>query len=74
MTRRCRTWRPKRKWCEALGSVPAGTYVYGLATSSAGVLKVPAGWSGAGVTTKSGFLLVSEGKVAAAEKIELGGR
>ena len=58
----------------ALGSVPAGTYVYGLATSAAGVLKVPAGWAGAGVTTRSGFLLVSDGKVAEAEKIELGGR
>ena len=59
---------------QALGGVPAGTYVYGLATSTAGVLKVPAGWSGAGVTTKSGFLLVSGGKVVPAEKIELGGR
>ena len=58
----------------ALGSVQQGSYVYGLATSSVGVLKMPAGWSGAGVTTRSGFLLVSRGKVAAAEKIELGGR
>ena len=58
----------------ALGAVPAGTYVFGLATGSVGVLKVPAGWSGAGVTTKSGYLLVSRGTVAAAEKIELGGR
>ena len=59
---------------QALGNVPAGTYVYGLATGSVGVLKVPAGWTGAGVATKSGFLLVSQGKVAAAEKIELGSR
>ncbi len=59
---------------QALGSAPAGAYVYGLATGSVGILRMPAGWSGAGVTTKSGFLLVSGGKVAAAEKIELGGR
>jgi hypothetical protein len=59
---------------QVLGTVPTGFYVYGLATGSVGVLKVPAGWSGAGVTTKSGFLLVSHGTVAAAEKIELGAR
>ena len=59
---------------QALGAVPPGTYVYGLATGSVEVLKVPAGWTGAGLTTKSGYLLVSRGTLAAAEKIELGGR
>ncbi len=59
---------------QALGVAPGGVYVYGLATGAVGILKVPAGWSGAGVTTKSGLLLVSHGTVAAAEKIELGGR
>ncbi len=48
--------------------------VFGLVTDSVWLLKVPAGWSGVGVTTKSGFVLVSEGKAAAAEKVEMGGR
>ena len=59
---------------KALGTVPSGAYVYGLATARAGVLKLPAGWTGAGVTTRSGYLLVSQGTVAAAEKIQLGSR
>ena len=59
---------------QALGSLPGSVYVYGLATGTVGLLKVPAGWTGAGVTTRSGFLLVSRGTVAPAQKIELGSR
>ena len=58
---------------KSLGGLPAKP-VFGLATDSVLLLKVEPGWSGNGVTTKSGFLLVSEGKLAPAEKIELGGR
>jgi hypothetical protein len=52
-----------------------GVPVFGLATNRATLLKVPAGWgNGTGFVTKSGFVLVSGGKLVEARKVELGGR
>ena len=59
---------------QVVGATTGAAPVFGLATDSVWLLKVPAGWSGGGVVTKSGYLLVSEGKLAPAEKVELGGR
>jgi hypothetical protein len=59
----------------ALGTTAVGGPVFGLATGRAMLLKVPAGWTGVdGFRTKSGFLLVSAGKLVEARKVELGGR
>ena len=59
----------------ALGITAVKGPVFGLATGRAMLLKVPAGWTGVdGFATKSGFLLVSGGKLVEARKLELGGR
>ena len=60
------------KW---LGSVIPGTPVFGLATDSATLLKLPANWKGPdGFVTKSGYVLVTAGKLVEARKVELGSR
>ena len=60
---------------QALGlSGPPGFRVYGLTTSRATLLHVPPGWSGQGAQTTTGFVLVSNGRLLPASKVELGGR
>jgi hypothetical protein len=57
----------------AVGSVSVP--VFGLATTRATLLKLPVGWKNeAGFMTKSGFVLVSAGRLVEARKVELGGR
>ncbi len=71
---------------EWLGNSVNNTPVFGLATKTALLLKVPAGWSsaqlahplagedGPDIVTKSGYLLVRTGALYAAQKVELSGR
>ncbi len=71
----------------ALGVSGANFPVFGLATHTAMLLKVPPGWSNAGqlgaagpgsvpheVIAKTGYLLVNTGELFAAQKVELSGR
>ena len=72
-----------REW---LGNSVSNAPVFGLATKTAILLKVPSGWSSAQlghplagestpeIVTKSGYLLVSSGELFAAQKVELSGR